>query len=69
MPAGWLPDGELSERLREAVPPGIAPPDDRDRESDWPKAAEPDMKNAMKPVAHLSFMEDISFREDIAAKW
>ena len=55
--------------MREAVPPGIAPPDDRDRESDWPKAAEPDMKNAMKPVAHLSFMEDISFREDIAAKW
>jgi hypothetical protein len=49
--------------LRETVPPGVAPPEDRDRESDWQKAAEPDRKNAIMPVAQLSF------REDIAAKW
>jgi len=61
--AGWLPDGELSERLRETVPPGVAPPEDRDRESDWPKATEPDRKNAITPVANLSFMEYI------VAKW
>jgi hypothetical protein len=34
MPAGWLPDGELSERLRETVPPGVVAPDDRAKASD-----------------------------------
>lgn len=59
MPAGWLPDGDVSERLREVVPPGVTPPDDRDRESDWPKAAVQEMKNASKPVARLSAREHI----------
>ena len=34
MAAGWLPDGELIERLTETVPPGVITPDDRTTELD-----------------------------------
>jgi hypothetical protein len=63
MPAGSLPDGELSETLSETAPPGAATPDDRARESDGGGAAMPDMKNAMKPVAHFNVREDILAKE------
>ena len=39
------------------MPPGVVTPDDRANESDWQKAAAPDMKNAIKPVAYFSIVE------------
>jgi len=59
MPAGSLPEGELSERFRDTVPPGAVAPDDSAKESDWQKAAAPDIKNAKNPLAYLSVREHI----------
>ena len=55
--AGSLPEGEVNVKFRETVPFAAAVPDDRANESDWQKAAAPDMKNAIKPVAYFSIVE------------
>jgi hypothetical protein len=63
IPAGSFPTGESSARFNDAVPPGVVTPDDNDKESDWPNAASPDTKDAIRAVAHFSV------GELMVAKW
>jgi len=59
MPAGWLPDAEVSVTLSDTVPPGAAEPDDKAKVLDWQNAAVPDHKNAMVLNADHNFINRI----------
>ena len=59
IPAGWLPDAEVSKRLRGTVPPGVAALDDRARDADGEAAIATNMNNDIRPKAHRRASEHI----------